>query len=86
MLAVGQVIKLHKAIEGQSSLCIKKDFEEVPVGNSHSTRPFVIRKGKNVMKLLFKEDSFRAEVQNGIDKFKEGFEKNSQDKAQAAYA
>ena len=44
-------------------MVIKKDFEDIPAGNNRGTRPFILRKGKSVMKSLFKEESFRTEVQ-----------------------
>ena len=54
----------------QLPLCIDEEFEGVPASNSKGTRPFILRKGKNILKLLGKHDAFRTEVRNGVSSFK----------------
>lgn len=80
-----QVIKLHKTLENKSPLVMKKSFEELPAGNNRGTRPFILRRGKNVMKNLFKEESLRTEVQSGIEKLKENLQGENQTKIQVSF-
>ncbi|CAE7244505.1 unnamed protein product, partial [Symbiodinium sp. CCMP2456] len=75
-----EVIKIHKAIEKQGSIPNVRGFEDLSSRDSKGTRPFTMRKGKNILKLLLKDDGTRAEFQDLIFKFKEDFLASSKDK------
>ena len=73
---------MHKSIEKQSSIPCVKGYEELDAVNSRGTRPFVFRKGKNVVKQLMKEESTRADFMNLLERFRTDFNNGAKDKFQ----
>ena len=60
---------------------IKDPANELVNGVSDASRPFVIRKGRNVMKILAKQDDVRAVLERTVDSFRDKLLSGSSDKA-----
>ena len=79
------VIKLHKSIEKESTIPVVKEYEELKGRDRMASRPFILRKGKNILKQLLKEESTRTEFQQLVEKFKKDFESSDKSKQQSAF-
>jgi len=76
------LLQSFKELMHQKEMRVIKDpAVELVNGASDASRPFVIRKGRNVMKYLARQDEVRAVLERTVDSFRDKLLSGSNEKA-----
>lgn len=63
------VLRSFKALQAKRPMRVVKDTEELVNGTSDSSIPYVMRKGRGLAKLLFKDTALRGHLEATVAEF-----------------